>query len=200
VRDAGRFSDGELGVPLMRRAFHPETGPLTDKSALPAEPEALASLFEGAIVVAKNPWSHREFEMTKVEAARLLLSASHWGGAVPQLEEPAGGHSLMLQMAGSVEPPATECTQLRRVCSNNSANGNGFANMIEAYLDETGIHDGAPFCVIAGFFGGLGQWGRFDSAWRRALSAFDVPLDQFHALDLMRGRKFFFRLGKRPQI
>jgi hypothetical protein len=64
--------------------------------------------------------------------------------------------------------------------------------MIEAYLDETGIHDGAPFCVIAGYFGGPGQWTKFDCAWRRALSAFGVPLDQFHALDLMRRRKFFF--------
>lgn len=64
--------------------------------------------------------------------------------------------------------------------------------MIEAYLDETGIHEGAPFCVIAGYFGGPGQWKKFDPAWRRALSGFGVPLDQFHALDLMQRRKSFF--------
>jgi hypothetical protein len=29
VRDACGFPDGELGVPLMRKAFNPETGPLT---------------------------------------------------------------------------------------------------------------------------------------------------------------------------
>jgi uncharacterized protein (TIGR02391 family) len=77
VRDACRFSNGELGVPLMRKAFHSETGPLTDKSVVPAEREATASLFVGAIGAAKNPTSHREYEMTKVEAARLLLFASH---------------------------------------------------------------------------------------------------------------------------
>jgi hypothetical protein len=61
----------------MRKAFHSETGPLTDKSVVPAEREATASLFVGAIGAAKNPTSHREYEMTKVEAARLLLFASH---------------------------------------------------------------------------------------------------------------------------
>ena len=77
VREACGFSDGELGVPLMRKAFHPETGPLTDKSVIAAEREAVASLFAGAIGAAKNPPSHREFEMSKAEAARLILFASH---------------------------------------------------------------------------------------------------------------------------
>jgi hypothetical protein len=30
--------------------------------------------------------------------------------------------------------------------------------MIDAYLDESGIHEGAEVCVIAGYFGGKGQW------------------------------------------
>ena len=77
VRDACGFSDGELGVLLMRKAFHSETGPLTDKSLVASEREAMASLFAGAIGAAKNPTSHREYEMTKLEAARLLLFASY---------------------------------------------------------------------------------------------------------------------------
>jgi uncharacterized protein (TIGR02391 family) len=77
VRTACAFSDGELGVPLMRKAFHPETGPLTDKLVVPSEREAMAALFAGAIGAAKNPTSHREFEMNKVEAARLILFASY---------------------------------------------------------------------------------------------------------------------------
>jgi len=77
VRSACGFSDGELGVPLMRKAFHPETGPLTDKSVVPSEREATAALFAGAIGAAKNPSSHREFEMNKAEAARLIVFASH---------------------------------------------------------------------------------------------------------------------------
>ncbi|MGA2145873.1 MAG: TIGR02391 family protein [Bryobacteraceae bacterium] len=77
VRNACGFPDGELGVPLMRKAFHPETGPLTDKAVVVSEREATAALFAGAIGAAKNPTSHREFEMSKVEAARLILFASH---------------------------------------------------------------------------------------------------------------------------
>jgi uncharacterized protein (TIGR02391 family) len=77
VRSACGFPDGELGVPLMRKAFHPETGPLMDKSVVPSEREATAALFAGAIGAAKNPSSHREFEMNKAEAARLIVFASH---------------------------------------------------------------------------------------------------------------------------
>ena len=77
VRSACGYPDGELGVPLMRKAFHPETGPLTDKSVVTSEREATAALFVGAIGAAKNPASHREFEMSKAEAARLILFASH---------------------------------------------------------------------------------------------------------------------------
>jgi hypothetical protein len=53
--------------------------------------------------------------------------------------------------------------------------------MLEGYLDESGIHDGAPVCVVAGYFGGPGQWKKFDVLWRRVLNEFDVP--DFHAKD-----------------
>jgi hypothetical protein len=29
--------------------------------------------------------------------------------------------------------------------------------MLEAYLDESGIHDGAPVCIVAGYFGDQSQ-------------------------------------------
>jgi uncharacterized protein (TIGR02391 family) len=77
VRTAGDYPDGELGVPLMRKAFNPENGRLTDKSIVAPEREAISSLFAGAIGAAKNPTSHRDFEMSKVEAARLILFASY---------------------------------------------------------------------------------------------------------------------------
>jgi hypothetical protein len=64
--------------------------------------------------------------------------------------------------------------------------------MIEAYLDETGIHDGAAYCAIAGYFAGKGQWKKFEQCWRKALADFDVPLEKFHALDLMKRHKAFF--------
>lgn len=64
--------------------------------------------------------------------------------------------------------------------------------MIEAYLDESGIHEGAQVCVIAGYFAGRGQWKRFQSDWISALKRFDVPLEQFHAKDLLPSPKGFF--------
>jgi hypothetical protein len=64
--------------------------------------------------------------------------------------------------------------------------------MIEAYLDESGIHDGAAVCVIAGYFGGRGQWKRFETSWRSALAKFDVPLHEFHAKDFMKRTGFFY--------
>lgn len=59
VRKAAELPNSSYGVPLMRKAFDPASGRLTDKSAEPAEREALGHLFAGAIGVFKNPPSHR---------------------------------------------------------------------------------------------------------------------------------------------
>lgn len=53
--------------------------------------------------------------------------------------------------------------------------------MIDAYLDESGIHDGAQICVIAGYFGGKGQMRKLDAAWKATLRDFDFPMADFHA-------------------
>lgn len=71
------YSDSEIGTPLMRKAFHPDTGPLADKSLVPAEREAEMHLFAASIGHAKNPASHRDFAITAPEAARLIVFASH---------------------------------------------------------------------------------------------------------------------------
>jgi hypothetical protein len=60
--------------------------------------------------------------------------------------------------------------------------------MIDAYLDESGIHDGATVCVIAGYCGGPGQMKRFDRGWRETLAAFKFPMKDFHAKDLLKSR------------
>jgi hypothetical protein len=57
--------------------------------------------------------------------------------------------------------------------------------MIEGYIDETGIHEGAKVCVVCGFFGGKGQWRKFERDWRAALDKHNVPLEKFHALNLV---------------
>jgi hypothetical protein len=65
--------------------------------------------------------------------------------------------------------------------------------LLAAYLDESGIHDGAELCVIAGYFGGTGQWKRFEIAWRKLLRDAAVPMDEFHAKDLLNRVGFFRR-------
>lgn len=78
VRTAGGFSPSDVGVNLMRKAFHKETGPLTDRSAETGEREALAALFVGAIGSYKNPVSHRHVPLDDpAEAAEILVMASH---------------------------------------------------------------------------------------------------------------------------
>jgi hypothetical protein len=61
----------------MRKAFHPENGPLRDASLIAAEREAEANLFAGAIGHAKNPTSHRDVSLTPEAASRLIAFASH---------------------------------------------------------------------------------------------------------------------------
>lgn len=78
------YRDSEVGVTLMRKAFHPENGPLTNKGLEPAEREAEMHLFSGAIGHAKNPAGHRDFEISAAEAARLIVFASHLLNIVEQ--------------------------------------------------------------------------------------------------------------------
>jgi uncharacterized protein (TIGR02391 family) len=78
VRKAGGFAAQDVGTHLMRAAFHPEKGPLTDPNLPPAERESLASLFVGAIGSYKNPSSHRTVVIDDaVEAGEMLILASH---------------------------------------------------------------------------------------------------------------------------
>jgi uncharacterized protein (TIGR02391 family) len=76
IKGAG-YADSEIGVPLMRKAFQPESGPLADKNLIAAEREAEMHLFAGAIGHAKNPASHRDVAITAQEAARLITFASY---------------------------------------------------------------------------------------------------------------------------
>jgi Protein of unknown function (Hypoth_ymh) len=71
------YADSEVGTSLVRKAFHPDTGPLRDANLVPAEREAEMHLFSGAIGHAKNPGSHRAVAVTAQEAARLIIFASY---------------------------------------------------------------------------------------------------------------------------
>jgi uncharacterized protein (TIGR02391 family) len=84
VRKAGKYPDSLVGRDLMQKAFHPETGPLRDKALVASERESEMFLFSGAIGHAKNPPSHREVNLSRVEAARLIVFASYLLDVVEQ--------------------------------------------------------------------------------------------------------------------
>jgi len=78
VRKAGGYSDTEIGVPLMHRAFDANRGPLRREADPEPERKALANLFAGAIGSYKNPHSHRTVTISDAaEAQEMVLLASH---------------------------------------------------------------------------------------------------------------------------
>jgi uncharacterized protein (TIGR02391 family) len=82
VRNAGGFQPDLVGVKLMREAFRPAqgaslSGPLTDPMAPVAEQEGVMNLFVGAIALYKNPQSHRNVPTEAVDAAEIIIFASH---------------------------------------------------------------------------------------------------------------------------
>jgi uncharacterized protein (TIGR02391 family) len=78
VREASGLPNDLVGVKLMRRAFDPKDGPLTDMEAEEGEKEARSALFTGAIGSYKNPHSHRNVQLTDpAEAVELIMLANH---------------------------------------------------------------------------------------------------------------------------
>jgi uncharacterized protein (TIGR02391 family) len=71
-----------VGVNLMRDAFRPVNnkgnppGPLTDTLLPIAEQEGMMSLFAGAILLYKNPQSHRNVPTGDADAAEVIGFAS----------------------------------------------------------------------------------------------------------------------------
>jgi len=64
VRGKAGYTDNEIGVSLMRKAFKPSDGPLADSSLDQGEQQAVSDLFAGAMGSFKNPSSHRNVEYT----------------------------------------------------------------------------------------------------------------------------------------
>jgi uncharacterized protein (TIGR02391 family) len=78
VREAAGLSAKEIGTSLMRQAFDPQSGPLSDMSMEKAEREARSALFAGAIGSYKNPHSHRNVALDDPdEAAEVIALANH---------------------------------------------------------------------------------------------------------------------------
>ena len=78
VRKAASLPQGLFGVDLVRNAFNPENGKLTDMASIKAEREAKSHLFAGALGLFKNPSSHRDVNWQDPgECAELIYLANH---------------------------------------------------------------------------------------------------------------------------
>jgi len=78
VREASGLTASLLGTALMRKAFDPTSGPLTDMAAEMGEREARSALFAGAIGSYKNPHSHRDVDLSDPkEAVEIIMLANH---------------------------------------------------------------------------------------------------------------------------
>ena len=78
VREASGLGDDLVGVKLMRPAFQPENGPLTDLKAEGGERVGRMELFAGAIASYKNPQSHRDVNLDDpLEALEISFLANH---------------------------------------------------------------------------------------------------------------------------
>jgi uncharacterized protein DUF3800 len=62
--------------------------------------------------------------------------------------------------------------------------------VIQSYLDESGVHDNAPVCVIAGYFGEKCDWKHFKRQWLSVFAGAGIPLGEFHAKEWIKNRKY----------
>jgi uncharacterized protein (TIGR02391 family) len=77
LREASGADPHAYGLDLVNQAFRPPGGPLVDTHLPPAEQQAIANLFRGAIGALKNPHSHRQIHFDDAtEAAEIVIFAS----------------------------------------------------------------------------------------------------------------------------
>ncbi|MCK4792440.1 MAG: TIGR02391 family protein [Desulfobacteraceae bacterium] len=76
IREKISAEPDEIGVKLIRKAFNPENGTLTDYKLPKAEREAFANYIAGAFGYYKNPCSHRDIEMDFISAFDRIVVAS----------------------------------------------------------------------------------------------------------------------------
>ena len=76
IREKINANPEDVGVKLIRKAFNPENGPLTDYDLPKAEREAFCNYIAGAFGYYKNPCSHRDVEMDFISAFDRIVVAS----------------------------------------------------------------------------------------------------------------------------
>jgi hypothetical protein len=64
--------------------------------------------------------------------------------------------------------------------------------MISVYMDDSGTHLQSEYCLIAGYWGGHGQWVKFERQWKKVLDKYRVP--EFHA------KQYWARDEKRERV
>ena len=78
VRKASGLGDELVGQALMRKAFSPHDGALTDTISERSERQGRSDLFAGAIASYKNPLSHRDVNLEDpLEALEIIYLANH---------------------------------------------------------------------------------------------------------------------------
>jgi len=76
IRDRIGADPEDVGVKLIRKAFHSENGNLTNYQLPKAEREAFANYISGAFGFYKNPCSHRDVELNFISAFDRIVVAS----------------------------------------------------------------------------------------------------------------------------
>ncbi len=68
--------------------------------------------------------------------------------------------------------------------------------MLEAYFDESGIHDRAKVCVVGGYYGTQVAWRTFEKQWNKIIADYpEVENHGFHAKEFF-GRANGKRIGR----
>ncbi|MBE3112512.1 MAG: TIGR02391 family protein, partial [Acidobacteria bacterium] len=76
IRKLVKARADDVGVTLIRRAFHPESGPLSDMSLPKAERESLSHYLAGAFAYYRNPCSHRDVGLDFLSTFERIVVAS----------------------------------------------------------------------------------------------------------------------------
>jgi len=76
IRKKTGAPDELVGVKLIRTAYHPDSGALTDKKLPKSEREAFTNYIAGAFGFYKNPCSHRDVELDFMSAFDRIIVAS----------------------------------------------------------------------------------------------------------------------------
>lgn len=86
IREKISGASEDVGIKLIRKAFNPENGLLTDYDLPKAERESFSNYIAGAFGFYKNPCSHRDVKMDFISAFNRIVVASDLLKAIERSE------------------------------------------------------------------------------------------------------------------